>query len=70
MDTAVPGALEVATRRMLAAQFVVIIGPAELRNRARAFTEGKLGEAEVATMVADLDRIARMLIPGCPPQSF
>lgn len=59
-----PGALEVATRRMLAAQFVIIIGPAELRDRARAFTEGTLSGAEAATVIADLDRIAGILIPA------
>lgn len=64
MATAVPGALEVATRRVLAAGFVIVIGPEELRDRARAFTDGTIRGAEAEAVMADLDRIAGVLIPS------
>lgn len=62
--TAVPGALEVATRRVLAAQLVFIAGPDGLRDQVREFTAGTIGGDEAGAVVADLDRIAGMLIPG------
>jgi hypothetical protein len=56
--------LDVALQRILAACFVRAIGPKELEDRALEFAAGRLDEAEAATVMADLDRIAGMLIPG------
>lgn len=64
MATAEPGVLETATRRVLAAQLVIIAGPPDLRDQVRAIAAGKIEGDDGAVVMADLDRIAGMLIPA------
>lgn len=64
MDPAAPGALETATRRLVAAQLALIAGPPELRDQVRALAAGTLGADGAEAVRADLDRIAGLLIPA------